>query len=147
MPKEQILKANFNLGFTYTRTTGPIIGHFFTQLQSCKIVGIKSSDNRVIVPPAEYDPLTGEALSEFVEVSNEGIVTTWAWVRDPLEKHPLQEPFAWAFIKLDGADTNLLHAVKAKNENVMKQKMKVKACWALPPTGSIKDIKYFEPVD
>ena len=147
MSDEKILKANFELGFTYTRTTGPTIGYFLTQLQRCKIVGIKGSDDRVIVPPPEYDPKTGEALNEFVEVSDEGTISTWVWVHDPLPKHPIQEPFAWALIKLEGADTNFLHAIKAKSKKIMETGMRVKACWALPPTGTIKDIKYFEPIN
>ena len=147
MSEEKILKANFDLGFTYTRTTGPVIGHFLTQLQKCKLVGIKGANNKVIFPPAEYDPTTGESLSEFIEVSEIGIVMTWVWVKKPLNKHPLKEPFAWALIRLGGADTNFLHVVKAKTEESMKTNMKVKACWALPPRGTIADIKYFEPLE
>jgi len=146
MTDAEILKANFELGFTYTRSTGPIIGHFLSKLQECQIMGIKGSDNKVIVPPPEFDPETGERLSEFVQVSNTGTVSTWVWVSYPLDKHPIQSPFAWAFIKLEGADTNFLHAVKVKNEKSMKNNMKVKAVWALPPKGNITDIKYFEPI-
>ncbi len=105
------------------------------------------ADDRVIVPPPEYDPKTGEALNEFVEVSDEGTISTWVWVYDPLPKHPIQEPFAWALIKLEGADTNFLHAIKVKSKKIMETGIRVKACWALPPTGTIMDIKYFEPVN
>ena len=70
MNDKNILKANFNLGFTYTRSTGPIIGHFLTCLQSCKIVGIRNSQGKVIMPPAEFDSETGEELSEFIELKN-----------------------------------------------------------------------------
>ena len=72
MSDKEILKADFELGFTYTRSTGPVIGHFLTELQKCKIYGIKGSDGKVIVPPAEYDPVTGETLKEFIEVSDSG---------------------------------------------------------------------------
>ena len=146
MSDKEILKADFELGFTYTRSTGPVIGHFLTELQKCKIYGIKGSDGKVIVPPAEYDPVTGETLKEFIEVSDIGKVKTWVWVNQPLEKHPIQTPFAWALIQLEGADTNFLHAVKVKKEKIMKNNMKVKASWALPPKGNITDIKYFEPI-
>ncbi|MFD9615106.1 DNA-binding protein, partial [Streptomyces sp. NPDC059083] len=62
--------------FDYTRSTGPIIGRFLTELRSGKVVGVRGSDGRVIVPPAEFDPATGEALSEFVGVSDVGTVQT-----------------------------------------------------------------------
>jgi len=146
MNDDNILKANFNLGFTYTRSTGPIVGHFLTCLQSCKIMGIKNSKGKVLMPPVEFDPETGEELSEFVEVSNKGTVVSWSWVYSPLSKHPIEEPFAWCLILLDGADTNFLHAVKISSEKKMKTGMRVKACWAFPPEGSIKDISFFEPI-
>ena len=46
-------------------------------------MGIKGADGRVLVPPTEYDPMTGEDLTEMVEVGPAGTVTTWAWVRQP----------------------------------------------------------------
>ena len=42
-----------------------------------------------------------------------GTVVSWTWQPTPLEGQPLDRPFAWALIKLDGADTPLLHAVDA----------------------------------
>ena len=40
-----------------------------------------------------------------------GEVLTWSWAADPLPGQPLDRPFAWALVKLDGADTGLLHAL------------------------------------
>ena len=57
------------------------------------------------MPPTEYDPTTGDDTGELVEVGPAGVVETWAWVARPLRKHPLSVPFAWALIRLDGADT------------------------------------------
>ena len=65
------------------------------------------------VPPAEYDPVTYEPLAEMVPVSGVGTVVSWTWQPEPLAGQPLDRPFAWALIKLDGADTPLLHAVDA----------------------------------
>ena len=66
-----VLHQSFELGYTYTRSVGPVVGRFLTELKRRKIVGIKSSDGRVIVPPMEYDPETADALSEFVEVGQQ----------------------------------------------------------------------------
>jgi uncharacterized OB-fold protein len=90
--------------------------------------------------------VTSEALSEFVDVGDTGVVTTWAWVSSPLEKHPLDRPFAWALIKLDGADTALLHAVAADGESRVRTGMRVRAHWRDQTAGEIQDIAYFEPV-
>ena len=71
MSQPEILNQAFELGFTYTRSTGPVVGRFLTELRKRNIVGIKASDGRVIVPPMEYDPDTAEELSDFVEVGQE----------------------------------------------------------------------------
>lgn len=142
-----VLSQPFELGFTYTRSTGPIIGRFLTELKQRRVVGIRGSDGRVLLPPVEYDPVTAEALSEFVSVEDQGTVTSWCWVRQPLSKHPLQHPFAWALIQLDGADTPLLHCVDAGHVDGMRTGMRVRACWADEPAGHITDIRCFEPVE
>ena len=64
MSGPELFSQDFELGFTYTRSTGPVIGRFFTELRERNIVGIKASDGRVIVPPMEYDPNTAAELSE-----------------------------------------------------------------------------------
>src|SRR5881409_1691756 len=100
-----VLSAPHVLEYPYKRSLGPVIGRFFTSLQEGRIEGVRTADGRVIVPPTEYDPETSEPLSEFVEVGTAGIVTTWAWVTQPRTNHPLQHAFAWALVRLDGADT------------------------------------------
>ncbi len=141
-----VLRAEFDLDFTYTRTTGPVIGRFFTELRDRNMVGIKAADGSVICPPTEYDPKTADELTEFVELGDTGLVKTWCWVNQPREKHPLSKPFAWALIQVDGADTSMLHAVDAGSEDAMSTGMKVKVRWAEETVGRIQDIACFEPV-
>ena len=113
MSQPEILNQAFELGYTYTRSTGPVVGRFLTELRNRNIVGIKASDGRVVVPPMEYDPDTAEELSEFVEVGQQGEIVSFAWVKEPREAHPMDKPFAWAMIKLDGADVPMIHCVAA----------------------------------
>ena len=109
MSQPEVLSQPFELGFTYTRSTGPVVGRFLTGLRNRRILGNRSSDGRVIVPPMEYDPDTAEPLTEFVEVSEEGELVSWCWVKAPRASHPMATPFAWAMIKLDGADIPMVH--------------------------------------
>jgi uncharacterized OB-fold protein len=141
------LTQPFELGFTYTRSTGPVIGRFLGELKRKRIVGNRSSDGRVIVPPMEFDPVTAEALDEFVEVGAEGEIVTWAWVREPRGAHPLSQPFAWAMIRLDGADVPMIHCVAAEAEEQLATGARVRACWADEPRGFISDIRYFERIE
>ena len=41
MSQPEILNQAFELGFTYTRSTGPVVGRFLTELRNRNIVGIK----------------------------------------------------------------------------------------------------------
>jgi uncharacterized protein len=142
----EILTAPHVLEYPYKRSLGPVIGRFFTSLKERRIEGVRTAAGRVIVPPAEYDPETSEPLSEFVEVGETGVVTSWAWVTQPRPNHPLQRPFAFALVRLDGADTAMLHVVDAGDESGMSVGMRVRARWAAEPQGGIRDIECFEPV-
>ncbi len=95
------------------------------------------------VPPAEFDPVTYERLTEIVPVASVGTVVSWTWQPEPLEGQPLDRPFAWALIKLDGADTPLLHAVGAGDAESISTGARVHVHWADEPTGAITDIAYF----
>ncbi|WP_205215491.1 Zn-ribbon domain-containing OB-fold protein [Amycolatopsis albispora] len=135
-----------NIGFDYTRSVGPVLGRFVNGLAAHRIEGVRGSDGRVHVPPVEYDPLTAEALTEFVEVGTEGTVKSWTWMAEPLDGQPLSRPFAWALIQLDGADTAMLHAVDVPGPEHMSTGMRVAVRWADETVGHIRDIAYFRPV-
>lgn len=139
------LTAPHTLQYTYKRSLGKVLSAFFTGLRDKKILGVRTRDGRVLVPPKEYDPDTAESLSEMVEVGQAGVVRTWSWVARPREKQPLKKPFAYALILLDGATTPLLHAVDAGSEAKMKTGMRVRARWAGETVGAITDIACFEP--
>ncbi len=139
------LTAPYVLEYTYRRSLGPVIGRFLTGLRDGKIEGIRTPAGQVLVPPTEYDPHTGEPLTDFVEVGQSGVVTTWAWITDPRPGQPLARPFAWALIRLDGADTALLHAVDAPGPEHMRTGMRVTVRWRAERVGGIGDIACFEP--
>ena len=146
MSQPEVLNQAFELGYTYTRSTGPVIGRFLTELRNRNIVGIKASDGRVVVPPMEYDPNTAEALSEFVEVGQQGEIVSFAWVKEPREAHPMDVPFAWAMIKLDGADVPMIHCVAAASEDAIATGARVQVVWADETIGYMTDIRCFELV-
>jgi uncharacterized protein len=133
----------------YQRSTGPVVGRFLTGLRDGRLLGVRTPTGRVLVPPTEYDPATGDALGAdedgWTEVGPGGTVTTWAWVVSPRAKHPLDRPFAWALIRLDGADTGLLHAVDAGSEQRMRSGLRVRPRWRAVRTGHITDLECFEP--
>jgi len=134
--------SSFTLEFPYRRSLGPVVGGFFTGLRDQKVLASKTKDGRVLCPPLEYDPETGEAVADgLIEVASEGVVRLATFIEQPMRKHPLQTPFTWALVQLDGADTTLLHAVDGR----VSSGDRVKIRWRSERIGNITDIECFEP--
>ncbi|MFF0546246.1 Zn-ribbon domain-containing OB-fold protein [Nocardia thailandica] len=143
----EVLSAPLRVRFDYTRSVGPIIGAFLAGLREGRILGARGSDERVLVPPPEFDPQTAAPIGELVEVAAVGTVRSWTWVPQPLPGQPFDRPFAWAFVQLDGADTTLLHAVDVTSPQDIHTGLRVRVRWAAERTGRIQDIACFEPGD
>ena len=140
-----VTESTFTLEFPYRRSVGPIVGAFLTGLRDGKVLGIRTPAGRVICPPLEYDPDTGKGLDDLVEVGEAGTVRQFAWVSEPLRKHPLDRPFAWVLVQLDGADTSLLHALDTGSRDAVSVGMRVRIRWRDERKGHISDIECFEP--
>ncbi|MZF55117.1 DNA-binding protein [Streptomyces sp. SID5594] len=142
-----VLSAPLVVEFPFTRSLGPVQSAFLTGLRERTVLGVRADDGTVLVPPVEYDPVTAGELRELVEVAATGTVTTWAWNPSPRRDQPLETPFAWVLVRLDGAATALLHALDAPGPDAVHTGMRVRIRWAVTRTGAITDIACFEPYD
>ena len=140
----------------YRHTAGKFASKFFHGLKEKKIYGVKCPKcGRVLIPPRAFCERCFVPLEEWVEVSDTGTVVAYTITYRHFVGHP-KPPFCLAFIKLDGADTCLMHLIgppgwealadPEKAKEVVKVGMRVKAVWAEERKGTIMDIKYFEPV-
>ncbi|WHM40186.1 OB-fold nucleic acid binding domain-containing protein [Streptomyces sp. BPTC-684] len=143
----EVLSAPLVVEFPFTRSLGPVQSAFLTGLRERTVLGVRTSDGRTLVPPVEYDPATAEELRDLVEVAGTGTVTTWAWNPSPRRGQPLEHPFAWVLVQLDGADTALLHALDAPGPDAVRTGMRVRVRWAAERGGAITDIACFEPYE
>ena len=139
---EQMLEAPLIIEYPFNRTTGPVIGAFLTGLRDQKVLGIRGADGKGVCPPTEYDPQTGEPLTELVEVGTEGTVTSWSRVSNPRDGQPLSGAHTLALVQLDGADTAMLHVVDG--DVVTGDRVRIR--WADEREGLITDIAAFEPI-
>lgn len=132
--------------FPYKRSLGPVLGPFMTALTEKKILGIRAGD-RVLCPPMEWDPDTAKSTdpADLIEVGPAGTVRSWTWVMKPSEQHPVQRPFAFALVQLDGADTTMMHAVDAGSIDAMSTGMRVAPRWRGQRVGHITDLEAFVP--
>lgn len=150
MAESDVLRAPHVLEFPYKRSLGPVIGGFMTGLRDGRILGARTRDGRVIVPPTEYDPETGEDVEAgLVEVGPGGTVRTWSWAANPRPDQPLDRPFAWVLVDLDGADTAMLHVLDAGSPEKCRSGMRVSAKFRSTPEriGSMHDIECFVSED
>jgi uncharacterized OB-fold protein len=130
------------LEFPYSRTLGPTIAAFARGLRDRRLLASRTTGGRVQLPPLEHDPETGTAAGdELVEVGPGGTVVSWAWVPEPTARHPLDRPFAFALIKVDGADTSMVHVLTATSPADVTTGMRVRPRWKDERVGRIDDIE------
>ena len=144
-PLNEPLRAPHLVRFAYQRSVGGATGRFLADLARRELWGSRTADGRVVVPPMDHDPDSGEPAREFVRVGDRGTVRSWTWVASPGPSHPLPRPFAFALIRLDRADTDLLHVVDVGAEYDLSPGLRVRAAWRKQRTGSITDIEAFRP--
>ncbi|MGZ4796753.1 MAG: Zn-ribbon domain-containing OB-fold protein [Acidimicrobiia bacterium] len=131
----------------YTRSVGPALSRYFTGLCAGHIVGVRLGDGRVMVPPTEYDPETGHAIDDFVEVGPAGVVEAWTWVAEPVAgKHHLGKPFAFALVRPDGADVPMVHVVDVAGPDELAVGMRVMPRWKAERVGYVTDLEAWVPM-
>ncbi|MFW9896902.1 MAG: DNA-binding protein, partial [Candidatus Thorarchaeota archaeon] len=59
---------------------------------------------------------------------------------------PLEPPFSYGIINLDGADTGFVHIIKESDPEKLNIGMRVKAVFKAKPRKRILDIEYFEAI-
>lgn len=132
--------------FPYKHSTGATIGRFLAGLkEQKKIWGQRVSGQGVVVPPLGYSEIDGSDGGEWVEVQSTGVVTAVARVFEPIDHlHPSDKPFAFVLVKLDGADTAMVHIVRGDFDKLVVG-ARVEAIWKDDNAriGSIRDIDSF----
>jgi hypothetical protein len=112
-----------------------------------KILGTKcDSCNRVFVPPRKTCPTCFTDNQEWVNVSDVGILEAFTVARRQLAALPGKVPICFGLIKLEGADTALLHYLGEVDPGDIKIGMRVQARFAEEREGKITDIAYFRPI-
>lgn len=147
-PDPEYLMAERDFDSIFTYTAGRIRSKFLTELRDNKnIVGTKCSDCNIVYVPAKSTCIKCFAsLDNFVDVNKSGILTTYSVIHRSQEIYPMESPFILGVIKLDGADTGLVHFVSEVSTEEVKIGMELEAVFREDRKGSISDIKYFRPI-
>lgn len=139
--------SSFVLEYAYKRSLGPVLSRFFSGLKAGVLLGGRTESGQLLVPPTEYDPQTGHDLAGLEVVSTTGTLVSWTPVAKPGPQHPLDTPFSFALVRLDGTDSDLLHVV-LDDPAGLSTGARVRLCWreAEHRVGAITDIEGFRLV-
>ena len=96
----------------------------------------------VMVPAARICPRCYVEASEWVEVSDHGVLATFTTVQLPFPGQPTEPPYTYGLILLDGASTYYSHLIDEPVERLACG-MRVQAVWAEHRKGDLFDIRHF----
>ncbi len=134
----------------YSWWAGNTATAFFVALRDeKKITATKCATcGKVYIPPRKVCPACFTENTQWVDVSDEGEVVTFSIARRPFASIPKDKkvPVIWALVKLDGADTAMLHYLDEVKLEDVKIGMRVKAVFSGERKGTIRDISHFKPV-
>ncbi len=136
------------LALPYSYFAGRVGSKFLTTIRDeKKIMGIKCNKcNKVFVPPRQTCDVCMEDIRDnWVDVQSTGKVTNFTVVRYDDKHLPKKAPYVLAMIRLDGADTSLVHVVEGIDVDKAKIGLKVQAVFADETTSTILDIDHFAP--
>lgn len=135
----------------YAYTLGIAGERFLMELkENARIMGAECKKcGLTYVPPRLFCERCFEKLTEWVEMAKTGSVRTYTIAHIGADKSRLEEPTIWAMIEIDGAHGGFVHNLgEAKPEDV-RIGLRVEAVFKDKEkrTGSIRDIKYFRPIE
>lgn len=133
-----------------TYSAGAVGSRFLVELRDNeRIMGTRCSTcNLVYVPARSVCRDCFGQLSEWVEVSQQGTLLTYAIAYQPNPVQPSPIPVAYGIVQLEGADTGFVHMLGEIDPNRLKTGMKVEAVFKdkKERQASILDIKFFKSV-
>ena len=147
--KEHAFVVEGKIALPYQYFAGTVGSKFLVALRDeKKILGMKCEKcKKVFIPPrATCERCFSDLTDNWVDVADTGVVTGFTVIRYEEPYHPKKPPYVLATIKLDGADTLLVHLLECGDTANAKIGMNVKAVFAEKRTGSILDISHFEPI-
>jgi uncharacterized OB-fold protein len=132
----------------YKHTAGAYVERFITDIGKRKrIMGVKCPKcSKIFVPPRMICAECFEKMEEWIEVGNQGKVVGFTTITHKTPVMPLEPPYSYALIRLDGADTDIVHIINVGDPKQLKVGTRVEAVYKEKPRKRILDIEYFRPI-
>lgn len=132
----------------YSYALGTVASRFYTELRDhARLLATRcSACGKVYLPPVATCLHCFSLLTDWTRLAPRGIVTAYTVVRRQLTIHPKPTPLIYAVIRLDGADTGLVHLLDEVRPEDVRIGMKVRAVFREKREGNILDIDHFKPL-
>jgi len=105
------------------------------------------SCGKVYVPPKIKCIDCYEDMNEWVKLPGTGTLETFTVMNySQPGLHPKKAPFVYGIVKMDGADTGLVHFVEGVKPDNVRVGMRLQAVMNKERDGHITDIKHFKPI-
>jgi uncharacterized protein len=147
-PKDPVKYVDSHVRLPYHYVAGDYRARQLRAFKDKKILGSKDSKTgKVFIPPIVNSPESFAPCTEFVEVSDRGVVTTFCVVNIPVIGREIELPYVAASVALDGADISIFALVYECIAADVRMGMRVEAVWKPDGEreGSHEDILYFRP--
>jgi hypothetical protein len=147
-PETPVKYVESKVWLAYDYVAGDYKARYLRALKDKKILGSKCSrTGKVFVPPLVNSPESFAPATEFVEVSDKGVITTFCVVNIPVIGRNLDLPYVAASVALDGADLSIFALIQEVRPEEVRMGMRVEAVWKPDGErhGDHEDILYFRP--
>ncbi|MBW8804869.1 MAG: OB-fold domain-containing protein [Catenulisporales bacterium] len=131
----------------YRLRGGTVWNRFIDGMAVGQIRGTRCSTcGKVYVPPRGVCPADGLPATEWVDLPDTGVLTTFAVNNVPAAGAP-EVPFVCGYVLLDGADIAMLVLISDVSWQEVRLGTRVKAVWVPEEerTRSVKNLKWFAP--
>jgi hypothetical protein len=147
-PQQGIKYIESTVHLPYDYVAGDYKARYLRALKDKKILGSKcSKTGKVFVPPIVNSPESFAPATEFVELPDRGVITTFCVVNIPVIGRNLEIPYVAASVALDGAAISIFAAIQECKLEDVRMGMRVEAVWKPDGErhGDYEDIQYFRP--
>jgi len=144
MENQGAVKAYYKMEAEFNWSYGKISRFFRELIDNKRIMGTKCPECGTVFCPPTSDCPKCWVPAEWVEVGPQGTVLHFSIIHLPNLWMKRKVPYTIGLIKLDGADTGLMHFVDETDIEKLKTRPRVKAVFADKRKGYITDIEHFE---
>jgi len=140
----------FTQGFVimpYKYSVGSLASKFFIDLRDKKKITAAKCPKCGFVnfPPRSVCPKCFSKIEDLVELPATGTLVTFTQVHYDSAVQAVKPPYAMGVIKMDGADTSMVHFLGDVDFKNLKAGMKLEPVFTEKRNANILDIKYFKP--